>query len=342
MANISNHSILPDELPGTQQRVRIGLEPTSLLGAHAAFLAASRTGLWRLLCAGPQTPAKSAELLNLNLRGTECVLEVLAACGIAFRQGDCYRLASDDSTAGLALTTELVDKLQMHFDSTVNLLRTGKPLAFMDDSVEQREISYSTSVENMAEGFSPAAAILAQRLALKPRRILDVGCGSGVWSLAFAVRNPEVQVVGLDFPKVLAAFNARAEALGVARQVIQLPGNMFDVELPQEPFDLVIIANVLRLEAPEKARSLVSRFASAVRPGGALVIVDALSAGTLERELQRAVYALHLALRTNIGRVYSPAEVMEWLSDAACVNPVEIDLGTHPGALGAVLAERAS
>jgi tRNA G46 methylase TrmB len=32
----------------------------------------------------------------------------------------------------------------------------------------------------------------------RPRRVLDIGTGTGIWAIQFAERNPETQVVGTD------------------------------------------------------------------------------------------------------------------------------------------------
>jgi SAM-dependent methyltransferase len=148
-------------------------------------------------------------------------------------------------------------------------------------------------------------ALGAQRCGLTPRSILDVGCGSGVWSLALARRSPEARVTGIDLPAVLARFCARAGALGLGDRVTTIAGDMHTVPLPEGKWDLAIIANVLRLEQADAARSLITRSVSALCPGGSLLIVDALAAGTPAARQSRAIYAFHLAMRTRSGRPYS-------------------------------------
>ncbi|HNH50110.1 MAG TPA: hypothetical protein PKY30_23935, partial [Myxococcota bacterium] len=49
------------------------------------------------------------------------------------------------------------------------------------------------------------------------------------------------------------------------------------------------VAALLRLELPERAQAVVQRAAAALRPGGHLLVIDALAAGTPARELVRAV-----------------------------------------------------
>ncbi len=340
MANDNEDAEMGDAADPARPLLSVRMDPLSLIGTHAALAAAIKTGLWSLLHSGPHTIAECAEKRNLSLAATACVVEILVKSGIAMRKGSRYQLELDLRDPEIASLAGPYEMFQRQFDHTPHLLRTGEPLAFMDESAQQRETSYRNMVGDMGRGFTVAARLLASKLPLLPRHILDVGCGSGVWSLELAARHPETQVTGIDFPQVLEVFEARAHKLGLERQITKLPGDMYEVELPREPVDLIIIANVLRLEAAEKAKALVARFASAVRPGGALLVVDAFAGGTPERELHRAVYALYLALRTSIGRVYSPEEVTQWLREAALAEPTVIDLGSQFGALGALLSER--
>ena len=157
---------------------------------------------------------------------------------------------------------------------------------------------------------------LAAGCGLRPRSILDVGCGSGVWSLALAQATPGARVTGLDLPAVLDRFVARASALCLADRVDTIPGDMHSAALPEARWDLAIIANVLRLEPAEQARAIVRRVVSAVRPGGSVIIVDALAAGTPEAERARAIYSFHLALRTRAGSVHYSGEIGRWLEEA--------------------------
>jgi ubiquinone/menaquinone biosynthesis C-methylase UbiE len=316
------------------------LLPGVLMGVHAAVSSATSTGLFRVLHIGPHTAAECAAKLNLNRRATEHVLEVLAEIGMVCRQKERYQMDAGLLELDWPSMETFLQSLQRHYAHTLHFLKTGEPLAFMDDSAEQREESYSAIVDSLWSGFRMAALTLAKKLPFKPTRILDVGCGSGVWSLTLALHHPGTHVIGIDFHKVLDVFEGRAQANRLGNQITRLPGDMYTVELPQEPVDLVLIANVLRLEAAKDAQALIVRFASALRPGGRLLILDAFASGTPEKNLMRAVYAFNLALRTNVGRVYAPAEVKAWMLAAKLGEPIEIDLGLNQGAIGAILAER--
>ena len=188
--------------------------------------------------------------------------------------------------------------------------------------------------------WQDAAVRLADGLAGHGPRVLDVGCGAGTWSLELAARRTDVQVTGVDFAPVLDAFEGRARSLGLGSRVSVLPGNAHDVSLQAGVFDVAILGNLLRLEPVARAASLVTRAAACLAPGGQLVVVDALAHGSPTAERDRAVYALHLGMRSPEGAVHAPALVHQWLLDAGLRDPGWLDLGEGPGALAAIRAWR--
>jgi 2-polyprenyl-3-methyl-5-hydroxy-6-metoxy-1,4-benzoquinol methylase len=102
-------------------------------------------------------------------------------------------------------------------------------------------------------------------------RILDVGCGHGLFALYLAARAPERQVVGVDIDadKLLSARHA-AERAGLPVMFAQSA----DGVLPDGPWDVITVIDVLYLLGPEVALDLVRRAAAALAPGGVVVVKE--------------------------------------------------------------------
>jgi SAM-dependent methyltransferase len=100
--------------------------------------------------------------------------------------------------------------------------------------------------------------------ALKPRRVLDAGCGSGRVAIELARRG--IDVVGADAdPSMLAT------ARRLAPHLTWIEADVRDLHLDRT-FDVVVMAgNVPLFTAPGTQAELVAGCARHVAPGGALV-----------------------------------------------------------------------
>jgi SAM-dependent methyltransferase len=312
--------------------------PNDEFGMAAAITAALRTGLLAQLTRAPASDGELAQRLALDLRATTLLLDVLQTIGLVRREGNLVEPGPVLVAAG-SLPGGYPFSLGM-WSHAEDFVRSGEPFTIMDRGPDEREQAYRNIVGGLATLFQGPARELAAGLPVHPKKILDVGCGSGVWSLALAERYGDAQVTGLDLPAVLENFRARAAALSLADRTHTIPSNMHEAEIPQGAFDLVIIANVLRLEPPERAASIVQRIAKGVAPGGALLVVDALAEGTPERDRARSLYALNLGLRTRTGQVHRVETISGWLAQAGLPAVTTIDIANGAGGLGGLLATR--
>ena len=106
-------------------------------------------------------------------------------------------------------------------------------------------------------------------------RILDLGCGHGVFSAYLALQSERRDVLGTDVDgdKILAARAAAGAA--AARGRVNLAFAVADAEaLPEGPWDAIVVLDVLYLLKPGRQESLLDRCARALAPGGLLVVKE--------------------------------------------------------------------
>jgi SAM-dependent methyltransferase len=310
-------------------------------GAAAALAGAHQVGLLAALVAGSATPEGFAEQLGLDPAAVAQVLDVLAAIGFADRTGDHYHastalaLFNATSPGGVARTANL-------FSAVPAFLHSGeRPGAALADGPDgSRRPSPGASAPGGGGALSTnAARHLAAMLGGRPLRILALGAGSGIWSLAMAERHA-ARVTAVDHAEALPAFLARAETLNLADRVTVVPGDPWDVALPTLAFDRVVVAHLLHQESPERAAALVRRAAAALEPGGELDLIDVFGGTVAGAELARAVYGLHLTLATPAGRVHPIPEIERWTREAGLCPATFVALnGRNPG-LGVVVTRR--
>jgi ubiquinone/menaquinone biosynthesis C-methylase UbiE len=96
-----------------------------------------------------------------------------------------------------------------------------------------------------------------------PRRVLDLGTGTGVVAKALAERYPEAEVVGIDLSPGMIDEAHRTLAPELAGRVDFEVGDAAALECADASFDLVVLSNMI---------PFYDELARVVAPGGTLVL----------------------------------------------------------------------
>ncbi len=118
------------------------------------------------------------------------------------------------------------------------------------------------------------ARLMARRVDLGgATRFLDVGGGSGAYTLAFLKQNPALQATILDFPETAETARRYAAAAGMSDRVAHLPGNAITTEWPGQQ-DVVLMSYVWSAVGGNDIRTLARRAFEALKPGGLVLVHD--------------------------------------------------------------------
>jgi SAM-dependent methyltransferase len=304
-------------------------------GAVHIYCAAWKHGIIDALTREPMTLHRLAQATNLNKPALHLLIDGLESLGMVERSGDLLHLGAV-MQALRGSYRALGDEYWAHLDQW---LTTGTPMRRMDKTNESEAV-YSEQAAALAWMMSPAAAAVAARLAptlLPGAAILDIGSGSGVWSLAFLSALPEATATLMDRGGVLTAASDFLARASFASRVRLLPGDYHEVAPPPASHDLAILANVCHLETDAGNRRLIEQTARWLKPGGRIVIIDITPA---QQPLAATLYAIGLALRTESAAVPTTDQIAGWLSDAGFLAPHFCAIDTPPGTMGLWTATR--
>jgi len=206
--------------------------------------------------------------------------------------------------------------------------RTPRPLHGMFTAVPPR---YDLVNRIITLGLDKRWRRLAAQACLedKPRRILDLGCGTGDLTINITrLAEKDVEITGLDYSQpMLEKARQKAQLAGVGQQVNFIHGEATQIPFPDAHFDCVGISFAFRnltyknpLGTPYLAE--VNRV---LRPGGRYVIVESSQP---ENNVIRAFFHLYLhAFVAPVGQILSGNKVAySYLAESArrYFAPIEV------------------
>jgi predicted O-methyltransferase YrrM len=200
------------------------------------------------------------------------------------------------------------------------------------DSAMEEEASARRLTLMLAGRAKNIAPVLAQKVDLSnATSLLDIGGGTGIYSIAFLQRYPRLRAIVFDRPAVLQVAAEFATEYGVADRLECVAGDMFADPLPVG-CDVALLSNVLHdWDVPECER-LVRRAAVALPAGGKLLVHDAFLNDDHSGPLYPALFSVALFLLTE-GRNYSGAEYQGWLRAAGLTAGEPIPTLVHSSVL---------
>lgn len=252
---------------------------------RASFLgAAVDSGLLRLLAAGSRDLAAVAEELGVSgdTRRLRVWLDVGVRLGELDRREDRYALRSRLARAlakpeNDAIAGALQEVVHFHFPvlrDAPRMVRENRRFSLSDQDGEI--IARSSLVVRPFIEEAVARTLDRDR----PVRLLEIGCGSGLYVRHAASLNPELTALAVDLqPEVAEQAAANMAAWGLSGRVETRQGDLRKLDL-DETFDLVTLHNNIyyfpeadRVDVLERARSLVA-------PGGRLLLTTSCQGGS--------------------------------------------------------------
>src|SRR4030042_4545260 len=145
---------------------------------------------------------------------------------------------------------------------------------------------------------------------LEKPRIFDIGCGSCVPTAELA-RLSQGQVIGLDIdPSLLDRLNKKIEKAGQSNRVTTLKCSMFDMDFPEESFDIIWAEGSIARMGFSPG---LGEWRRLLKPGGFLVVHD--DAGNINKKMDQIssqgydlLHSFILAEKTWWNEYYAPLE----------------------------------
>jgi predicted O-methyltransferase YrrM len=169
------------------------------------------------------------------------------------------------------------------------------------------------------------------------KSMLDLGGGSGAYSIAFARTGPGLKAEMMDLGDVIPLAQENIRQAGLADRIRTRVGDMLCDPLG-ENYDLVLVSAICHMFSPEENRKLLRRAYNALAPAGRVVIQDFILEPGKTAPRAAALFSLNMLVGTRAGSSYSEPEYMTWLREAGFSDVRRVRL---PGPSGLMIGVRA-
>ncbi len=273
--------------------------------------------------AGGARAGEVAERLGTESRATAMLLNALVSVGALEKSGDAFRNTSQTARFLVDTSPECQRAGLMH---SVNLWDTWSTLTECvrrGTSLGPRK-SGSTGdpewtrnfIDAMHRNSTATAPVMLRAFdATGVRHMLDVGGGSGAFSIAFAEANPALQADVFDLPHVTPIAREYIAKAGLEHRIRTRDGDMRTDDLGSG-YDFVLVCSICHMFGEKENRELIRRCRKALVAGGRLMIRDFILNEDRCSPRQAAVFALNMLVGTSEGATYTEKEYTAWMLEA--------------------------
>ena len=172
-----------------------------------------------------------------------------------------------------------------------------------------------SSWKSLASLASPTIASKV-KLPLTPRKLIDIGGGHGLHSVAFCRKYPSLTATIFDWPNGIKSARATVESAGMQKRIQFHEGNFMVDELGTG-YDVALLFNIIHGNGPKDNIFLLKKTADALNKNGTVLILDQIRGPNRSKlsSLVAETTGLNLFLWAE-GKTYTFEEVHSWLEDA--------------------------
>jgi (2Fe-2S) ferredoxin/SAM-dependent methyltransferase len=280
-----------------------------------------------------------AQSIHADPRATEMLLNALVSLnllekreGAFFNSAKTARFFSEGSRDNARDGLQHIANLWHRWSTLTQCVRAGTSVA----TRQRDEAGVKAFIAAMDRNARERAGAVVKAVTSSIKRMLDLGGGSGAYSIAFARAIPELQSEILDLGEVVPLTQERIRKAGLAGRITTRVGDMMRDPLGKD-YDLILVSQICHMFSEEENRKLFRRAYDALAPKGEFVLQDFILEPSKTAPRAAALFALNMLVGTRAGSTYSEPEYANWLRDAGFTDVRRVHL---PGPSGLMIGVR--
>ena len=286
------------------------------------------------------TAQQVAAKIQAAVRATEMLLNALVSLKLLEKHDGIYtntpvaaRFLVEGSPDSARTAQLHMANMWRRWSKLTDAVRTGTAVEASRDNGWVN--SFIAAMDHTARGRARA---VVQAVELNgEKRMLDLGGGSGAYSIAFVKAASALHSEIVDLPEVLPIAQQHIRQAGLSDRITTRAGDMLSVPLQSAGYDLVLLSAICHMFSPEENQQLLDRVYAALAPQGRVVISDFILDPDKTSPRFGTLFALNMLVGTRAGASYSEPEYEEWLKAAGFALTKRIRI---PGPVNLMIATK--
>ncbi len=255
----------------------------------ASLKAAIELDVFTAIGEGSHTSEELAGRCQASQRGMRILCDYLVIVGFLTKGNSRYELTPDTAKyldrnshafLGGAIEFMLSPMLTDSFQDVAAVVRKGGTVQPEEGLMAPENPAWVKFARAMAPMMALPAELIAELVGAKSGdrwKVLDIAAGHGLFGAAIGKRNPNAEIVALDWPNVLEVAVENAKAAGISDRYRTIRGSAFDADYGSG-YDIVLLTNFLHHFDVPTCEGLLRKVHSALGPGGRAVTLEFIPA----------------------------------------------------------------
>ncbi|RXQ95860.1 methyltransferase domain-containing protein [Ancylomarina salipaludis] len=262
-----------------------------------------------------------SKALNSHKNATERLLNALVALNLLIKTNgkysntkESYQQLSKDSPDYLGGLMHM-NHLWHTWSQLTDVVKTGKPAQATEINQRGNEWLEAFISAMHDRGKKQAPSQISKLNLQNVESVLDVGGGSGCFSMEFIKRKPDLKAAIFDLPNVIPISKRIVEEEGFSGKIEHYSGDYTRDELPLD-FDLIFLSAIIHSNSYETNQALVKKCYNSLNAGGQIIIQDWIMNDAKTEPAQGAIFSINMLVGVEGGNCYSENEVSQWMKKA--------------------------
>ncbi|HYL64525.1 MAG TPA: class I SAM-dependent methyltransferase [Candidatus Methylomirabilis sp.] len=287
--------------------------------------------IFTIIGAGASTPGEIARKADASERGIRILCDFLTIMGLLTKTDGHYSLTEESalflnrrSPACLATMAGFISAPwhKKNVESLTAAVRRGGSVGAEGDNTKPQDEVWVAFAKCMMPLTVPAASFIAQLVGAEQGRaikVLDIAAGHGNYGITIAKKNPNAQIVALDWPAVLTVALENAQAAGVSDRYTAIGGSAFETELGSG-YDFVLLTNIFHHFDRPTCEKLMRRVHATLKPGGKAITLEFVPNEDRVTPPAAGAFSLNMLVGTDAGDAYTLSEYEKMFGNSGFGN----------------------